>query len=172
MTLTVDSCRTLNQRHSLVGAVCLFMIRDEKILLLRRMNTGYADGSYAPPNGHVEFNESVTDAIIRETMEEVGVIVQREDLVFAHVMSRRSVWESCDNSERLDMFFMTTRWSGDVKNMEPHKHDRLDWFDRHHLPANTVPYVHYALTCFYQGISYSELDWDDVCARCGRGRQS
>jgi hypothetical protein len=34
------------ERFKLVSAVHLFFIRDGKILLLRRFNTGYEDGKY------------------------------------------------------------------------------------------------------------------------------
>jgi 8-oxo-dGTP diphosphatase len=41
-----------------IPASYLFLERDNRILLLRRSNTGYEDGNYSLIAGHVEANES------------------------------------------------------------------------------------------------------------------
>ena len=41
------------ERFSLVPAVYLFLERDGRVLLMRRRNTGFADGSYAAIAGHM-----------------------------------------------------------------------------------------------------------------------
>jgi 8-oxo-dGTP pyrophosphatase MutT (NUDIX family) len=46
-------------------AVHLFLIKDEKVLLLRRFNTGYEDGNYSVIAGHLEGNENYLQAMIR-----------------------------------------------------------------------------------------------------------
>ena len=73
----------------LVTAVHLFLIRDGKILLLRRFNTGYEDGSYSVPAGHIDGNEKVTKAMTREAMEEAGITASEDKLKIAHVMHRK-----------------------------------------------------------------------------------
>ena len=40
--------------------------RDGKILLLRRFETGYSDGFYALPAGHIDKGETPLDAALRE----------------------------------------------------------------------------------------------------------
>lgn len=76
----------MRERHKAVPAVYLFLKKDGRIFLMRRMNTGYEDGNYMVPSGHVEKGESLTDAMIRETMEEVGVSVRKEDLRLVHTV--------------------------------------------------------------------------------------
>lgn len=44
-------------------AVHLLLIRDNKILLLRRYNTGYEDGNYSVVAGHMTENENVFQAM-------------------------------------------------------------------------------------------------------------
>ena len=52
------------------------MIKNEdvkkKILLSKRKNTGYKDGEYELPGGHLEENETIQECAIRETIEETG----------------------------------------------------------------------------------------------------
>mgnify|MGYP001001313288 CR=1 FL=1 len=69
------------ERHKIVPAVYLFLLDGEKILLLRRSDSNlYKPGWYSLPAGHVDGNESATDAIIREAKEEANIDLKREDL--------------------------------------------------------------------------------------------
>ncbi|HBY92665.1 MAG: NUDIX domain-containing protein [Ardenticatenaceae bacterium] len=54
--------------------------RDGQLLLIRRANPPL-QGYWAPPAGHVEIDESVEAATIRETHEEAGVEVALDGLV-------------------------------------------------------------------------------------------
>ncbi len=54
--------------------VHLLFFRGNQILLARRLNTGYRDGEYSVPAGHLDGNETVIAAGIREAKEEIGVI--------------------------------------------------------------------------------------------------
>ena len=62
------------------ASVYLLFIKDGKILLLRRANTGYEDGNYGLVAGHLDAHESLTNAAIREAKEESGVDIYLEDL--------------------------------------------------------------------------------------------
>ena len=59
---------------------------NKKILLAKRKNTGYKDGEYEIPGGHLEENEDLYEAMIREAREELGILLQREDLRIIHIM--------------------------------------------------------------------------------------
>ena len=56
-----------------IPAAYLVLIKEKKILLLRRFNTGYEDGNYSFIAGHVEKSESFTACIIREAKEEANI---------------------------------------------------------------------------------------------------
>ena len=71
---------------SILVAVYLFLFRDGQVLMLRRHNTGYEDGSYSVIAGHVERDERITQALVREALEEAGVRLYEEDIRFLHVM--------------------------------------------------------------------------------------
>ncbi len=128
------------QRHVMVVAVHLFVIDQDKVLLLRRSNTGYEDGNYSVPAGHVEAGEGTLTAMVREAREEIGVDIDPDDLIIVHVMHRQQEGQE----ERVDFFFKPKRWRGEICNAEPEKCDELRWVAFDQLPENTVPYIRQA----------------------------
>lgn len=49
----------------------LIINKNDEILLLKRKNTGYYDGGYSLPAGHVEDGEFASIAIVKEMKEEL-----------------------------------------------------------------------------------------------------
>jgi 8-oxo-dGTP pyrophosphatase MutT (NUDIX family) len=62
-----------NERFKLIPSVYALFIRDGKILLSRRFQTGFEDGNYGLPAGHADGRETFREALQREVREEVGV---------------------------------------------------------------------------------------------------
>jgi len=104
-------------RFKLIAAVYVLFVKDGKILMLRRANTGYEDGNYSLVAGHADGNEALTAATAREAKEEAGVVIAPEDLRLKLTMHRRA------DDERLDFFFEPAAWTGEPTNMEPGKCD-------------------------------------------------
>ncbi len=121
------------------ATVHLFFLRGGEILLSQRLNTGYRDGEYSVPAGHLDGGETVMVAGCREAMEEVGIALSEDDLVFSGVMHR------IEDEERVDFFFVVRTWSREPFNNEPEKCGDLRWFQLDALPENTVPYVRQAI---------------------------
>jgi ADP-ribose pyrophosphatase YjhB (NUDIX family) len=149
--------KNMKIRNKAVPAVYILLEQDEKILLGRRYNTGYEDGNYQVPAGHVEEGELPTEAIIREVKEEVNVDLASENLELIHVGYRPKHDPSGD---RIDLFFKAKKWSGVVKNREPAKCDDLQWFSWDTLPENTVFHVLEAFEHIRKGIFYHEIGID------------
>jgi ADP-ribose pyrophosphatase YjhB (NUDIX family) len=143
----------MTERFRLVSAVHLFLIRDGQVLLLRRCGTGYEDGNYGVVAGHLNGDEEVKAAAIREAREETGIAIAPEDLEVVGVMHRRS------DDERIDFFLMARSWSGRVINREPKKCDQLAWFDLGELPENVIPYVRRALENYRLGRWFDSFGW-------------
>src|SRR5574338_1468298 len=119
--------------------VHLVMERGGAVLLMRRASTGFFDGLYSLPGGHVEAGESLFQTARREAAEELGIGLEEADLRRLGVVHRRS------DSNRIDFFVRAARWSGEPRIAEPGKCDDLAWFPRDRLPAALVPYVGVAL---------------------------
>jgi 8-oxo-dGTP diphosphatase len=133
--------------------VHIFFLRDQRVLLARRCNTGYEDGNYSVVAGHVEQGESITQAAIREVEEEVGVELRHSDVRVVGVMIRKS------DDQRVDFFAAVTQWRGDVANREPDRCDDLAWFPIDGLPENVVGYVRRALQNYERGVWFDEYGW-------------
>ena len=114
-------------------------VRDEVLLQLRR-GTGYRDGYWAcAAAGHVEADESVLQAAVREAREEVGIDIDVSDLVPLTGMHRtHGNGKAID--ERVDFFFACPRWFGHPRLVERHKAADLAWFRLDRLPENVVPH--------------------------------
>ncbi len=143
----------MKERHKLIASSYLVIVNKDNILLSRRFNTGYEDGNYGLVAGHVEKDESFTQAVIRECKEEIGIKIDTNDLKVVHVMHRRIT------DERVDVFFLCEKWKGEIKNLELNKCDDLKWFDINKLPKNIVPYVREAINHIINNKHYSEFGY-------------
>lgn len=141
-------------RFTVVIDVHLFLIKNGNILLLKRKNTGYMDGYYHVPAGHMDGDERLIDALVRESKEEIDIAVNPKDAKLVHVMHNKS------NNERMAFFFEVTTWQGEPKNLEPEKHSEVDWFDLKNLPKNIVPYAKSAINSYLQGNIFSHFGWE------------
>ncbi|MBU0929712.1 MAG: NUDIX domain-containing protein, partial [Nanoarchaeota archaeon] len=55
--------------------VGVYIIKDNKILFGKRKGF-HGSGTWCPPGGHLEFNESIEECAIREVMEETGIKIK------------------------------------------------------------------------------------------------
>jgi len=139
-------------KFQLLCAVHLFLMDGDKILLLRRFNTGYEDGNFSVPAGHLDGGETIKEAAAREALEEVGITILQDDLEIVQAMHRKT-----EQGERIDYFLHCEKWSGGVTNREPGKCDLLQWCFTEGLPSNIIPYVAYALENFLQGVKFTDF---------------
>ena len=141
------------ERFTLRAAVYLLLIKEGKVLLIRRFKTGWRDGEYTLPAGHVDGGESVRAELCREAKEEIGISIKPADLQFVHVMHQR------DKQEYIDFYFAAKTWEGEPANCEPEKCDDLRWAPLNELPENVIPNVKQALAAYAAGDGYSEFGW-------------
>lgn len=119
-------------RFALPCAVFLIVVRDAKVLLMRRAGTGWHDGDFDLVAGHIDGGESLRMALAREAREEVGIGIEPSDAHFVHLI--HGLFE--DGKEYFNVFFSVEAWRGEPKIMEPHKCDALEWFSLDDLPKN------------------------------------
>lgn len=138
------------ERYSVIVDVHLFLVKGSKILLLLREHTGYEDGKYHVPAGHMDGGEPVSTALIRESKEEIGITIKSKDIKLVHVM------HTAGEKERIGFFFEVKKWTGEIRNVEPEKHGEVRWFDLNKLPKNMVDYSKKAIGYYkkHQLLSY------------------
>jgi 8-oxo-dGTP pyrophosphatase MutT (NUDIX family) len=144
----------MKERNMNTPASYLVLMRNNQVLLLQRANTWYHDGDYSVIAGHVEQDETFTDAIIREAKEESGIILDRSKIKVAHIQHRKS---DKDGWGRVHVYFIATEREWDIKNLENEKCSDLSWFDIDKLPKNMVDCVKFSIENIRNGVFYSEF---------------
>ena len=144
-------------RNTATTASYLFLRKRGEILLARRCNTGYQDGNYTAPAGHLDAGETPTDALIREAKEEIGIDIKATNTKLVHTSFRP---KHDSTGDRVDYFFEVIEWDGEVINLEPNKCDDIKWVKVSELPTNIMPHVKVAIEAAERGEILSELDLD------------
>lgn len=141
-------------RFTLPSVVFLILEHDGRILLMRRANTGWHDGDFDLPAGHIEGGEASSVAAAREGLEELGATIDPQDLSF--VLLTHGVFS--DGKEYYNLFFRATKWQGNPRIMEPDKCDRLEWFsnDPTKWPDNVTPSLRLAIQAMRDKLTYME----------------
>lgn len=136
--------------------VHLLLVRDDELLLTRRRGD-YGDGMWHLPSGKLDASESVLAAAVREAEEEIGVLIDPEDLRHAHTVHVAG----SGPTPRLGLFFETRRWLGEPVNREPEKCSAVEWFHRNHLPEDVIPYPLAGIRAYFDGVPFGVLGWTD-----------
>ena len=119
-------------------------------MLALRKNTGYGDGEYELPGGHVEEGEDLMHAMIRETMEELLIVIKEENLKIVHILHHY-------NGNRVNFILTTDKYEGVPSIGEPDKCEKIEWFNINKLPSNTSMKVKKSIEEINTGIFYSKL---------------
>lgn len=146
----------MEERYKSLVSVHLILTRTSgnvrEILLQKRKNTGYMDGFYTlGASGHLEDNESVRDAVVRETMEELNVKVNPQDLELVTISH-----EKTEDHTYLRLFFHTEIYEGKVSIGEPDRCEEISWYDIDKLPENIVPHLKMEIDNFKNNKIYDE----------------
>lgn len=126
----------MSSRQPIFYSAVFVLLQNEngEVLLQKRQNTGYMDGRYdTSMSGHVEAGESVYDAAVRETAEEIGVSIQSEGLELI-MLSQMDA-----DRPYLNYTFVCKKWEGEPKIMEPEKNGELSWLSLKDLPDELTP---------------------------------
>jgi 8-oxo-dGTP diphosphatase len=140
----------MKERFKSIIVVFLVLTRTrankKEILLQKRQNTGYMDGKYdVGCSGHLEPNESVIEALIRETEEELGIIINKKDIELATI-----VHDVAANYVRF--FFCVDKFEGVPTNKEPKKCSEIMWAPIDDLPEETIPHIRSTIKNIEKGI--------------------
>jgi 8-oxo-dGTP diphosphatase len=114
----------------------------EELLLGLRKNTGYQDGCWGLPSGHVMRGEMPAKGAVRELKEEIGVEVSEGELVCFAVGNRLG---NNKDGDRVDFYFLAKEWRGEVQNVEDQKCERWEWHALRDMPENLMSFLPEAL---------------------------
>jgi 8-oxo-dGTP diphosphatase len=94
--------------------------RDHQVLLCHRQSgRSYYPNVWDLPGGHVDTDESLADALVRELKEELGIRIDPPAGPPWTIVREASI--------ELNMF-LVDRWHGEPQNIAPDEHDEIRWF--------------------------------------------
>ncbi|MFB6901535.1 phosphotransferase [Streptomyces hydrogenans] len=138
-------------RHKVPIDVHLLAVRDgesgPEVLLSRRAGGVYASGMWHLPSGHVEPFEDVVTALVRETSEETGLVVDSAEVRAAVTVHHRAP----GGSTRVGVLFEVRRWVGTPEIREKDVCDGVGWFAFDALPGPMVAYCRAGLDAYRSG---------------------
>lgn len=151
----------MKQRYMLKCAVFLILTKKidgkEFILLQKRYNTGLLDNMYdVSCSGHLESDETLIQAMIRETKEEIGIDINKDNLSYSSTMHAKF-----DDSEYLLVTFSTNIYDGEPTIMEPNKCNELLWVDINDLPKDIINTRKIMINNYKNNIPYCEYGFND-----------
>lgn len=112
-----------------VGAM-IFNDQSELLLLKRGEQAKNERGHWQIPGGAIDYGETMIEAVIRETKEEVGVdvVVERQLVAIDHILeAEQQHWVTVT-------FLAHIKPGQTAKIFEPHKHAAIGWFPLDKLP--------------------------------------
>ena len=129
----------MNPGKDFIGVGCGAIVindKNEVLLVKRSMSSRTEPGFWSRPGGEVEFGERVEDAVVREVKEETGIDVE--------ILGFLKVTQNLNKGEKkhwIALGYLARPLRGVAKNMEPKKHDAVEWFSIDALPERLTDYT-------------------------------
>jgi ADP-ribose pyrophosphatase YjhB (NUDIX family) len=133
----------VEHRRTVAVDVILLLMRNGRILLRERANTGYGDGAYEPPTDQLSDRETIVETAIRVAWAEAGITIGAENVSLAHVM------QDVSGSGRIAFFLTVSGWQGEYTSRGAR------WFPVGNLPTNMLDRSRVALRNYAEGMRFS-----------------
>jgi len=133
----------VQHRRRVAVDVILLLMRNGRILLRERVNTGYGDGAYEPPTGQLADQETIVETAIRVASAEAGIPIRAGNVSLAHVM------QDVSGGGRIAFFLTVSGWPGEYTSPDAR------WFPVGNLPTNMLDRSRVALRNYAEGMRFS-----------------
>lgn len=128
------------------GGVLIFNEKGKILLTKRGAKSKNEIGVWSKPGGEIDFGEKAEDAIKREILEETNLEVEFCGLLphTDHIIKKdKQHWVAINYIGKAD--------SSKLKNMEPDKCEKLEWFDIDNLPDKIAQTTKEAVENYLKG---------------------
>jgi len=127
-------CPIQDQDPGVRVGLTAMVVRNGKILLGERFNTETANGMFAYPGGRMDYGETPENGVVREVLEETGLVVNKERMYF---LTSKNEYFPEANKHYVSLVFIVEDFEGEPETKEPNKCKGWDWYDPFDLPENT-----------------------------------
>jgi 8-oxo-dGTP diphosphatase len=118
----------------------------EVLLCHRQPGRTYYPNVWDLPGGHVDTDESLGDALVRELDEELGIRIDKP---------AGPPWTTLRTATIELHMFLVDRWEGEPHNLAPDEHDEIRWFVPDELEGLALADSSY-ITLFRQAMGDSD----------------
>ncbi len=130
--------------------VRLLLFSNGRVLLLHQ--TKKNGGNLSLVGGTIDPDEHARRSLVRESIEEAGIIVKEEDLHLKHVLHKMT-----GKKHRMTLYFQADIYDGFPHTREPEKFQQAAWYNLDDLPAKLTGTVRHVLKEVRKGNIYSEF---------------
>lgn len=106
----------------------VMILKDNNKVLFGKRKGSQGQDEYAFPCGHLEYNESFENCILREIQKECGSI-EIKDLTFQFLSNNRNYQQ-----HHIHLNFFANWESGEPQLLKPDEYESWEWFDIENLP--------------------------------------
>ena len=108
----------------------VFIFKDQKILLGKRLSKTHGNNEWSLPGGHLEWFESFHDCCKREVYEETNLKIKNIELVY----TTNDIFKE-EDLHYITIYFSSDYESGNLIVKEPDKCERWLWYSTYLLPT-------------------------------------
>lgn len=123
--------------RTILTARLILEYRDHTLYLAQTKNNG---NGFTLPGGKIEGEEFAKAALVRETMEETGILLSEKSLKLVHVVHKR-----LQSTTEIIFFFHTTKWSGEPVIKEVEKFKEAVWYPNDEPPKRLPAVLEFAM---------------------------
>lgn len=145
----------MSSQPHFIGVHLVFEQAGQVLLQRRGDNAAFAPGTWHLPAGHCE-TEPAHACAVREAGEELGVVIDPQDLRLVHTLHYR---DHAQPLPRLQMFFQVLAYRGTPRICEPDRCAALRWHPASALPTPLVDYTAVTLTAIAAGRTFTHMGW-------------
>ncbi|MFA5937226.1 MAG: NUDIX hydrolase [Candidatus Paceibacterota bacterium] len=135
-----------------VGLGIIVVNNEGKVLIGKRK--GSHAQKYSIPGGHLDLGETFEEGAVREIKEETDL-----DIFEPKVISITNNLETYkeEGKHYISIILLVTKFSGELKNMEPEKCASWEWVDPYKLPEPHFDASRFGIACYlkksvYEGV--------------------
>ena len=129
------SCEIISKLTNMKITTLLFLYKPkEKKILLAMKKRGFGAGKWNGVGGKLHEGESIREALVRETKEEIHVTVDENDLTQVATLDFIFEEDTRGFSQQVHVFF-TEKWQGEPEETEEMK---PEWYDTATIPFESM----------------------------------
>ena len=136
-----------DHHKGVVAGVAVLIWRGDEVLLVKRAHS-HGTGNWAPPGGHLEFDETFSECAVREVREEVGIEIGEPHFLGI----TRDVFEEAGRSY-VTIWMQAGYISGEATAKATRELSEIGWFKWDDLPEPRFRALRHLLDgdCYPQG---------------------